>query len=142
MIVPDANLLLYATDKDCPDHEKAFAWWRDMLQGDEEIGLCAVVAFAFVRLATNREVFRQPLSVADACTRVNNWLEFPNVVWLDSEKEDFKSATKLLSAAGTGANLVTDAQIAAIALRTNGSIRSCDHDFARFPGIDWSDPLA
>lgn len=142
MVLPDANLLLYATDKDCPDHKAAAAWWRRTLNGVEEAGLCSVVAFAFVRLSTNRKVFRQPLSVKDACARVANWLEFPNVVWLDAEAEDFAAATNLLMAAGTGANLVTDAQIAAIALRTGASIRSCDHDFARFPGIDWSDPLS
>jgi len=142
VVLPDANLLLYATDKDCPDHKAAAAWWRRTLNGVEEVGLCSVVAFAFVRLSTNRKVFRQPLGVKDACARVTNWLEFPNVVWLDAEAEDFAAATKLLMAAGTGANLVTDAQIAAIALRTGASIRSCDHDFARFPGIDWSDPLS
>ncbi len=142
MVIPDANLLLYATDKECPDHKAAAVWWRRTLQGDEEIGLCSVVAFAFVRLSTNRKVFRQPLSVQDACARVSNWLEFPNVVWLDAEAGDFEAAVKLLLKAGTGANLVTDAQIAAIAQRTGGSVRSCDHDFARFPGIDWSDPLA
>lgn len=141
MLIPDANLLLYATDKQCPDHKAAAAWWHEALQGDEEIGLCAVVAFAFVRLASNRKVFRQPLDVKDACARVANWLEFPHVVWLDAHAEDFATAAKLLRAAGTGANLVTDAQIAAIALRTGASIRSCDHDFARFPGVDWSDPL-
>jgi toxin-antitoxin system PIN domain toxin len=142
VVIPDANLLLYATDKECPDHETAAKWWRQTLNDDVDVGLCSVVAFAFVRLATNRKVFRQPLSVGDACGRVANWLEFPNVLWVDAEAEDFASATKLLRAAGTGANLVTDAQIAAIALRTGASIRSCDHDFARFPGIDWSDPLA
>lgn len=142
MVIPDANLLLYATDKECPDHKAAAAWWRGMLQGDEEVGLCSVVAFAFVRLSTNRKVFRQPLSVQEACARVSNWLEFPNVVWLDAEAGDFEAAVKLLLKAGTGANLVTNAQIAAIAQRTGGSVRSCDHDFARFPSIDWSDPLA
>ncbi|MBU3664751.1 MAG: type II toxin-antitoxin system VapC family toxin [Chthoniobacterales bacterium] len=142
MVIPDANILLCATDTECPDHEAAAAWWRDTLQGDEEVGLCAVVAFAFIRLATNRKVFRRPLSVKDAGARVANWLEFPNVVWLDAHAEDFTTAAELLLHAGTGANLVTDAQIAAIALRTGGSIRSCDHDFSRFRGVDWSDPLA
>lgn len=42
---------------------------------------------------------------------------------------------------GTGGNLATDAQIAAIDRRVGGSIHSCDHDFARFPEIQWSDPL-
>lgn len=141
MVIPDANLLLYATDKECPDHEAAIAWWHRTLHSEEEVGLCAVAAFAFIRLATNRKVFREPLRVEDACARVVNWLEFPNVVWLDATAEDFAAAAELLRRAGTGANLVTDAQIAAIARRTGGSIRSCDHDFARFRGIDWSDPL-
>jgi predicted nucleic acid-binding protein len=48
-----------------------------------------------------------------------------------------------LHAAGSaGSNLVTDAQIAAIALRVGGTVYSCDHDFSRFPGIDWTNPLA
>jgi toxin-antitoxin system PIN domain toxin len=142
VIVPDANLLLYATDKECVEHGKAAAWWQRTLQGTEEVGLCAVVAFAFVRLATSRRVFLHPLSVKEACSRVANWLEFPNVIWLDARLEDFAEAERLLRAAGTGGNLVTDAQIAAIAKRVGGLVHSCDHDFSRFPGIERTDPLA
>lgn len=142
MIIPDANLLLYSVDKESPDHAKSAAWWRKALHGREEIGLCAVVAFAFIRLATNRKVFRHPLTVKDACARIANWLEFPNVVWLDAQREDLAAIERLLQAAGgAGANLVTDAQIAAIAGRVGGSVHSCDHHFGRFPGIDWSNPL-
>ena len=47
MIIPDANLLLYAADKECADHAKAASWWRKALHGSEDIGLCAVVAFGF-----------------------------------------------------------------------------------------------
>ena len=142
MIIPDANLLLYSVDKESPDHAKSAAWWREALRGSEEVGLCSVVAFAFIRLATNRKVFRHPLTVKDACAHVANWLEFPNVVWLDAQQEDFDAAERLLLVAGgAGANLVTDAQIAAIALRVGGSVHSCDHDFARFRGIDWVNPL-
>ena len=46
-----------------------------------------------------------------------------------------------LRAGSAGSNLVTDAQIAAIASRTGGSVYSCDHDFGRFPRIDWTNPL-
>lgn len=142
MIIPDANLLLYAVDKECADHTKAASWWRQALHGSEEIGLCAVVAFAFIRLATNRKIFRHPLTVKDACARVANWLEFPNVVWLDTQREDLAEAERLLQAAGSaGSNLVTDAQLAAIALRVGGTVHSCDHDFGRFPGFDWTNPL-
>ena len=84
MIIPDANLLLYSVDKESPDHAKSAAWWRAALHGSQEVGLCAVVAFAFLRLATNRKVFLHPLTVKDAGARIANWLEFPNIVWLDT----------------------------------------------------------
>jgi predicted nucleic acid-binding protein len=35
MIIPDANLLLYAVDKECADHTKAASWWRQALHGSE-----------------------------------------------------------------------------------------------------------
>ena len=142
MIIPDANLLVYSVDKESSDHTASAAWWREILHSREEVGLCAVVAFAFIRLTTNRKVFLRPLTVKDACARVTNWLEFPNVVWLDTQLEDFAVAERLLQAAGgAGANLVTDAQIAAIATRVGGCVHSCDQDFGRFPGIDWVNPL-
>lgn len=50
-------------------HRAAAAWWHEALHDDEEAGVCAVVAFASIRLATDRKVFRQPLSVKDACAR-------------------------------------------------------------------------
>lgn len=87
-------------------------------------------------------MFRRPLTVKDACARVADWMEFPNVVWLDSESGDVPLAARLLESAGAGANLVTDAQVAAIALRLGASVCSCGHDFGRFHGVDWTDPLA
>ena len=49
---------------------------------------------------------------------------------------------ELLRAAGSaGANLVTDAQIAAIALHYRATVHTADQDFRRFPGIDCRFPL-
>jgi predicted nucleic acid-binding protein len=46
-----------------------------------------------------------------------------------------------LDAQGSGANLTTDAQIAAIATRHRATVHTADTDFARFPGVRWSNPL-
>ena len=49
MIVPDANLLLYAYDSESPFHRAAARWWSALLSGAEPVGLCPVVVFAFLR---------------------------------------------------------------------------------------------
>jgi uncharacterized protein len=142
MILPDVNLLLFAINSDCPDHAKALAWWKRILVGNELIGLLPAVSFAFVRLSTNRKVFPEPLSVDEAFGYLENWLQFPNVSWVEMEAGDLQVAKRLLQAAGTGANLVTDAQIAAVALRLKAKVQTADADFGRFPGVKWSNPLA
>jgi len=49
---------------------------------------------------------------------------------------------QLLQAGGATGNLVTDAHLAAVALEHNCELCSTDHDFARFPGLKWRNPLA
>ncbi|MBI3179074.1 MAG: type II toxin-antitoxin system VapC family toxin, partial [Deltaproteobacteria bacterium] len=53
MILVDANLLLYATDRRSPRHEAARSWLEGRLSGDETIGFAWVVLLAFLRLSTN-----------------------------------------------------------------------------------------
>lgn len=141
MIFPDVNLLLYAVNTDSPDHEKTLSWWKDLLQSGAPVGLYSGVAFAFVRLSTNRRVFTYPLSVDEAFAYLDNWLGFSSVHSVDAEKRDLKITAKLLQTAGTGGNLVSDAQIAAAALRLSGTVHSADADFGRFEGLKWHNPL-
>ncbi|HKK17289.1 MAG TPA: TA system VapC family ribonuclease toxin [Opitutales bacterium] len=142
MILPDANLLLYAVNSDSPDHAEAHQWWRDLVQSDVPVGLYTGVVFAFIRLSTNRRVFLKPLRVEEAFAYVENWLCFPSVQLVEVELEDLAVARDLLQAAGTGGNLVSDAQIAAAARRLKGTVHSADVDFARFKGVKWVNPLS
>ncbi len=141
MVLPNTNLLLYSINSDSMDHPKARAWWCDLLESQAPLGICTSVAFAFVRLSTSRHVFPSPLLVKEAFAYMNNWLEFPSVRLIDFEMEDLATAEKLLKHAGTGGNLVSDAQIAAVALRLRATVHSADSDFARFPGLQWQNPL-
>lgn len=142
MILPDANLLLHALNSDSVGHASARRWWQGLLEGGNEVGLCSVVAFAFVRISTHRMAFARPLSVEAAFDHLENWLSFPSVSWIDSSKEDITVARGLLQKAGTGGNLVTDAQIAAISLRLGATVHTADMDFARFAKVRWKNPLA
>jgi toxin-antitoxin system PIN domain toxin len=141
MILPDANLLLYSVNQDSPDHASARAWWQSTLESDTPVRLATGVVFAFIRLATNRRVFANPLTPSEAFDYVENWLEFPSVELAESLPEDLPVVRKLLEAAGTGGNLVSDAQIAALAQRLEACVHSADLDFDRFPGIRWHNPL-
>lgn len=142
MILPDANLLLYAYDSDSPCHKVAARWWTGLLSGHEPVGLCAVVMFSFLRLSTHPKVFDRPLTVAEATTRIRSWIERPNVRVLYPGPKHLDIVCVLLAAAGTGGNLVSDAQIAALALEYGAEIHSADTDFARFRGVKWTNPLA
>ena len=141
MILPDANLLLYAVNTDSIDHSKSLKWWQNLIESDAAVGLYTGVVFAFVRLSTNRRVFAQPLTTQEAFAYLNNWLDFPAVSLIDAELEDLATTEALLTAAGTAANLVSNAQIAAAALRLNATVHSADADFARFPKVKWFNPL-
>jgi uncharacterized protein len=141
MILPDANLLLYAYDRESPFHKRAARWWSGLLSGEEPVGLCPVVVFAFLRLSTHPKVFERPLAVAEATDRIRTWTERPNARMLYPGPKHLDLVCSLLGAAGTAGNLVTDAQVAAFALEYGAEIHSADTDFARFKGVRWSNPL-
>lgn len=142
MIIPDVNLLVYAVFDGYPLHERAAAWLNEALSGSEQFGLTAPAVFGFVRLATSGRVHERPLSVAGAAAYVHGWLERPQVRFLSAGAEHIRLALQLLDNVGTGANLTTDAQLAAYALEFGGTINSNDSDFGRFPAIRWVNPLA
>ena len=38
--------------------------------------------------------------------------------------------------------LISDAQLAALTIESGGVLQTTDRDFARFPGLLWTNPLA
>ena len=141
MILPDANLLLYAYDSSSPFHTKSAAWWSECLSGSEPVLLCPAVLFAFVRIGTSARAFPHPLTIREASTHVRDWLEQPPVQLVETQLQDVRQALELLVEAGAGGNLTTDAQIAAVALRLGAVIHTVDADYARFARVRWLNPL-
>ncbi|MCE0499534.1 MAG: PIN domain-containing protein [Methylacidiphilales bacterium] len=141
MILPDANLLLYAYDAGSPFHAKSAAWWSKCLSGSEPVGFCPAVLFAFIRIGTSARAFIHPMTIQEASTHVQDWLEQPVTQLLPIELQDVRQALMLLVDAGTGGNLTTDAQIAAVSLRLGAIIHTVDTDYARFPQVRWFNPL-
>jgi predicted nucleic acid-binding protein len=77
-----------------------------------------------------------------AWEHVKAWLSQPNV-WVPLPNEHHSSIlARMLKSAGGGANLVPDADMAALAIEHGLSLCSPDGDFARFPGLRWTNPLS
>jgi uncharacterized protein len=142
VIVPDVNLLLYAVVTAFPQHEAAHAWWQETINSTMEVGLTSPAIFGFIRIATNPRVLSPPLTVEAATGYVSAWLRQPNVSHLVPGARHIQIAFGLLDGVGTGGNLTTDVQLAALALEYDADMHSNDTDFGRFPGLHWINPLA
>ena len=123
-------------------HEQAREWWQQALSGTEAVGLTHVVAFGFIRVATNVRAFENPWTVAEASAHVRSWLARRAVRMLLPDVDHAERVVGLLEAAkSAGGNLVTDAQIAALALQHDAEVHTADRDFMRFPDLRCRYPL-
>ena len=141
MILPDVNLLLYATMTGLPEHGPARRWIDRLMNGQEPVGLPAPVLFAFIRLATNPRVFRPALAVDAAIRHVESWLARPHVQLLLPGPRHLDLAFSLLRKLGAAQDLTSDVQLAALALEHQAEVHSNDADFGRFPGLRWVNPI-
>ena len=137
----DLNVLLYAVNEDTIHHASVLAWWQRALSGDEPVGLPWVVLLGFLRIATNPDIFPRPLDPDAAIGKVDAWLSLDSTRLLHEKDEHWEILRSLLAEAGTAANLVTDAHLAALAISHGAVLVSCDNDFARFKGLRWENPI-
>ena len=132
MKIVDANVLLYAVNRQAPEHEGANRWLTAALSGNEAVGLPWVSLLAFIRISTNPKVFPAPLAAADACSVVESWLDQPAAVATEPTSRHAAVLRGLLERAGTAGNLTTDAHLAALAIEHGAELATFDRDFARF----------
>ncbi len=143
MFVVDTDILLYAADRDSPDHapcrKRLDAWRRQSLPWHLTWG----VVYEFLRVATHPNVFRKPLSVAEAWSFVEATLASPSISLLVATERHRQVADEVFSELpDIRGNLVFDAHTA-ILMREHGikTIYTRDTDFNRFPFVDVVDPL-
>src|SRR5205814_3545739 len=59
--IPDANVLLYATNRGAVAHQESRRWLEHALGGGEPVGFAWNVLLAFIRIATKAQIFERPL---------------------------------------------------------------------------------
>jgi toxin-antitoxin system PIN domain toxin len=141
VILLDANILIYATNRDAARHEAARHWLDARLSGTVAVGLPWPSLLAFLRLTTNPRIFERPLLISVAWKQIEDWLG-AEPAWIPQPTERHAEfLAPLLDQPGMQGNLVPDAHLAALALEHGLTLCSTDGDFARFKGLSWIDPL-
>jgi toxin-antitoxin system PIN domain toxin len=141
VIVVDANILLYAYDAASSYHAKARAWVEETFSGSTPIGLSWQTIGAFVRIMTNSRLPGERFSLPEAVQIVDRWLEQPNIRILVPDEEHWALLRRVIVDGQASGPLVSDAQLASLTMEYGGELYTTDRDFARFPGLRWTNPL-
>ncbi len=141
MIVPDLNLLLYAYNPYSPKHEKAIQWWQDTVNGSRLIGFPHEILFGFIRISTNPALEAAAVPMQEATKVVNSWRELPNSRILLPGPDHFSRVMQLMEHSNSTNRVLSDAVLASHAIENRATLYSNDSDFARFPNLDWKNPL-
>jgi toxin-antitoxin system PIN domain toxin len=137
----DVNILLFASNAESDHHTVSRGWLDGQLSGSAPVGMPWSSLLAFLRIATNPRAFRSPLTMAIAWQQVASWLSV-ETVWTPEPTERHAAVLgNLLALPGVHGNLVPDAHLAALAIEHGLTLCSTDGDFARFPGLNWRNPL-
>jgi uncharacterized protein len=142
-LVIDTNILLYAANRGCPEHE----FCRDYLRGIVEIGdTCFVpenVIYEFLRVATHPRVFPHSLRASEAVSFLDALLSVRNFRVLGATERHWSSLRSLVTELGEpSGNFFFDVHTAAL-MREHGirRIASADNDFVKFSGLEIVNPV-
>jgi uncharacterized protein len=141
VIVVDADILLYAYDAASSYHAKARAWVEETFSGSTPIGLSWQTIGAFVRIMTYSRLPGERFSLPEAVQIVDRWLEQPNIRILVPDEEHWALLRRVIVDGQASGPLVSDAQLASLTMEYGGELYTTDRDFARFPGLRWTNPL-
>ncbi|TLF73614.1 type II toxin-antitoxin system VapC family toxin [Nocardia cyriacigeorgica] len=140
-MIVDVNVLLYAVDESSPHHEVAHAWLQDAMNGDVRVGLPWHSLVGFVRISTHPKIFAAPMTGREAWQFVDEWLDH-DMAWVPLPTDRHRRVLgRLIDDHYATGNLVPDAHLAALAIEHGVAICSFDTDFARFPEVEWINPL-
>lgn len=142
MILTDANLLLYAYNRDAAEHDTAREWFEGQLSAPDIFCFAWQTITAFLRISTNARAFAHPFTIAEATGIITEWLERPQATVLTPGERHWEIFSNLLTTGQATGPLVMDAHLAALSIEHGCSLATTDRDFSRFPGLQIVNPLA
>ena len=138
----DANVLVNAYREDADHHQPCRSEIESAISSPAAFALTPVALSGFLRVVTHRRVFRTPTPLVDAIEFVEILRSTPQAVIVQPGRRHWDIFTQLCMESRATGNLVPDAYLASIAIESGCEFVTTDRDFARFPGLTWSDPLS
>ena len=143
MILPDVNVLAYAFRRESVDHDRYAGWLTELLAGTDDLGLAESALVGFVRIVTNSRIYADPAPTAVALEFVRALRDAPRARMLSPANATWAALEVLANEdRQVRGNLLPDAWLAALALTHGCRLATADRGFARFPQLDWFDPVA
>jgi toxin-antitoxin system PIN domain toxin len=140
VILPDANVLLYAVNTASDQHRTASRALAQGLADPRGVAFAWISLLAFLRLSTRPGIFERALSMEQALQVVAHWLDQPRAQVIHPTTRHRDVLGRLLLTAGAGSSLTSDAHLAALALEHGATLLTFDRDFERFAGLEWRIP--
>lgn len=141
MILPDANVLIYAFRVDTQRHEAHRGWLENTLATEPTFGVSEFVLNSVVRVTTHPRIFVRPSSLKEVLEFCDFILAQRNVIRVVPGVRHWSIFSDLCRKADARGNLVAGAYLAALAIECGAEWVTTDRDFARFPGLRWRHPL-
>ena len=143
MFVVDTNVLVYAANRDAPEHMTCRQRLLDWLGQPAPWFLTWSIVYEFLRVVTHRRVLPSPLGSAEAWSFVEVLLDSPSLQVLTPTRRHAELLRELLVLVPRlEGNLFHDAHTAAL-MREHGvkTIITRDSGFYRFGFLEVVDPL-
>jgi uncharacterized protein len=136
----DVNILVTAHREDAPRHAATRAWLERELSGPATFMMSEAVLSGFLRIVTHPKIFKAPTTLGLARSFIEQIRTNPLCIPVNPGRRHFDLFLSLCHAVDARGNLITDAYLAALAIENGCHLFTFDHDFARFPGLEWSTP--
>ena len=140
----DTNLLYYATNRGCQEHERARPLLEQVARETGEWTLADQVLFEYYRLVRNPLVLEKPLSAQEASLRLRFFREELGCLHCAYDRDCWEEAIAALGAPSFPPARTFDL-ILAVTLRRNGVDTFYTRNIRDFEGFGWFtviDPLA
>lgn len=141
MILPDANILIYAHNSASDEFPKAKAWLEETFATTTTC-LAWQTITAFIRISTNIRSFPNPYSLTEAFEIVDSWLIQPNALVIEPSGKHLTILKTISIKSNSSGPKLMDAHLAALAIDHGAVLATNDRDFLQFDGLKLVNPLA